>query len=154
MHKICFSAMSSPRIILARETNSTSLTKTRRVVAEAFVRAGGSRGIRIARAQSTAHWHKLKIETFDVNTVVVVWDYANRDAMIGPHKSTCERDSKLGCLVAVCLFNPTVGTQAESEAAGKPRAVMCDYWRNFSSAIDCAEWNKLLLCEMLVHSSL
>ena len=71
--------------------------------------------------------------------------------MIGLYKSTCERDPKLGCLVAVCLFNPTVGTQAESEAAGKPRAVMCDYWRNFSSAKDCAEWNKLLLCEMLVH---
>jgi len=28
---------------------------------------------------------------------------------------------------------------------------MCDYWRNYSSAKDCADWNKLMLCEMLVH---
>jgi hypothetical protein len=101
--------------------------------------------------QSTAHWHKFKIETFDKNTVLIVWDYANRNPMIGPWKSTCERDPKMGCLVAVALFNPTECTQAESEAAGKPRAVMCDYWRNFSSAKDCAVWNKHMLCEMLVH---
>ena len=80
-----------------------------------------------------------------------MWDYANRNKMIGPMKSTCERDPKLGCLAAVGLFNPTVRTQAESEAAGKLREVMCDYWRNFSSAKDCAEWNKKMLCEMLVH---
>jgi hypothetical protein len=101
--------------------------------------------------QSTAHWHKFKIETFDKDTVLVVWDYANRNAMIGHMKSTCERDPKLGCLVAVCLYNPTVRTVAESEAAGESRDVMCDYWRNYSSAKDCADWNKLMLCEMLVH---
>jgi hypothetical protein len=46
--------------------------------------------------QSTSHWHKFKVETFDVDTVMIVWDYANRNPMIGPDKSTCERDGKLG----------------------------------------------------------
>ena len=62
--------------------------------------------------QSTTHWHKFKIETFDANTVVMVWDYTNQNAMIGQYKSQCERDPKLGCLVAVCLFNPTVHTRS------------------------------------------
>ena len=77
--------------------------------------------------QSATHWHKFKIETFDSNAVLVVWDYANQNAMIGPYKSTCEDDPKLECLVAVGLSNPTVRTQAESEVAGKPREAMCDY---------------------------
>ena len=101
--------------------------------------------------QSTGHWHKFKIETFDVDTVLVVCDYANWNPMIGPYKSTCKRDPQMGCLVAVGLYNPTVCTQAESKAAGNHRDVMCDYWRKFSSAKDCAEWNKQLLCDMLVH---
>ena len=89
--------------------------------------------------QSTAHWHKFKIETFDVDTVIIVWDYANCNPMIGPKKATCESDPKLAYLVAMSLFNPTVRTDAESDAAGKPREVMCDYWRSFSPAKDCAD---------------
>ena len=46
--------------------------------------------------QSTSHWHKFKIETFDVDTVLEVWDYANRNPTIGPYKSTCERDPQNG----------------------------------------------------------
>ena len=42
--------------------------------------------------QPAAHWHKFNIETFDINTVLVTWDYANRNPMIGSCKSTCERD--------------------------------------------------------------
>lgn len=103
--------------------------------------------------QSTAHWHKFKIETFPKDTIVVVWDYANRNEMAGPSKSTCERDPKMGCHVAMVLYNPTERSDAESETAGTPRPVMCDYWRSFSSAKDSAEWNKLMLSEIIVHYS-
>ena len=33
--------------------------------------------------QSTVHWHKFKIETFDVGTILIVWDYANRNGLAG-----------------------------------------------------------------------
>ena len=32
--------------------------------------------------QSTAHWHMFKIETFDINTIVIACDYANRSAVL------------------------------------------------------------------------
>ena len=76
--------------------------------------------------QSSAHWHKFKIEAFDINASVIVWDYAKCNAMVDPVKSTCERDPRLACLVATMLFNPTVCTDAESKAAGNPRPVLCD----------------------------
>ena len=46
-------ATSTPRNIIVREPNITSLTKTRCVVADGFARADGSRGVRIARAIDT-----------------------------------------------------------------------------------------------------
>ena len=93
----------------------------------------------------TAHWRKFKTGTFDVNTILIVWDHANRNSMEGPKKTTCERAPKLGCSVALALFNPTVRTDAESKATDKPRPVLCEFWRSFSTAKDCAEWDKALM---------
>ena len=45
-----FFASSTPRNITEREPNTTSLIKTRRVIAESFARADGSRGVHIACA--------------------------------------------------------------------------------------------------------
>ena len=84
---------------------------------------------------------------------VIVWDYAGRNAMAGPDKSTCGRDPELSCLVAKVMYNPTMRTDAESETSGKPRHVLCDYWRSFSSAKDGAGWNKLQLAEIIVNYS-
>ena len=82
--------------------------------------------------QSTAHWHKFKIEMFDINSIVAMWDYANRNTMVGPQKSTCQRDPKLACLVAMVsttrLCAPTLNP--------KLRSVLCDFWHSFSSAKD------------------
>ena len=71
--------------------------------------------------QATQHWYEFLIETFGMNTLLMTWDYANRNDMVGRSKSTCERDLKTGCVVALVLYSSTVRADAEPEAAGTLR---------------------------------
>ena len=93
--------------------------------------------------QSTAHGHKFKIEMYNDNYILVVWDYANRNITEGPQKATYayERDPKLGCSVALALSNPVVRADVESEATGTPWSVLCDFWRSHKTPARGTNWN-------------
>ena len=58
----------------------------------------------ISIRQSTAHWQKFKIETLDVGTIVIMWDYANRNDMVGAEEGNVRTRPKarlFGCARAL-----------------------------------------------------
>ena len=94
----------------------------------------------------TRHQEDLDVGTFNAETTVMAkTDFAANAELQAQHTRTCEQPTSASQDVALVIHSP------KESVNGKPREVVCDYWRAWSNAKPSSQFHQAVMDEIADH---